>query len=93
MFVVCGLQLAAASAAALFEVSSTTAFCLASASAAKCIRVAVKKVIIATISANKLQCWWCVGYNLLLPQLQPSSKLPLQQPFSFVLLPFSLLLL
>jgi hypothetical protein len=26
--------------------------------------VAVKKrVIIATISANKLQCWWCVGYK------------------------------
>jgi hypothetical protein len=41
--VVCGLQLAAASAAALFEVSSTTAFCLASASAAKCIRCGSKK--------------------------------------------------
>jgi hypothetical protein len=44
MLVVCGLQHVAASAAALFEASSSTAFCLASASAAECIRYGSKKI-------------------------------------------------
>jgi hypothetical protein len=43
MLVVCGLQPAAASAAALFEASSTAAFCLASASVGECIRCGSKK--------------------------------------------------
>jgi hypothetical protein len=70
------------SAASLFF-SSSAAFCLASASAFECVQCCSKKrVIIATISAKKLQCWWGVGYNLLLPQLQPFSSLPLRQPFA-----------
>jgi hypothetical protein len=68
------------SSAATFFFSSSAAFCLTSTSAAECVQCCSKKrVIIATISANKLQCWWGVGYNLLLPRLQPSSKLPLRQ--------------
>jgi hypothetical protein len=44
MLVVCGLQPAAASAAALFEASSSAGFCLASASAAECIICGSKKI-------------------------------------------------
>jgi hypothetical protein len=71
-----GYKTAAASAAALFEASSSAAFCLASASAVECIICGWKKkrVIIATISANKLQCWWCVGYKPAAALFEASSS-------------------
>jgi hypothetical protein len=77
-----GNKPAAASAAALFEASSSAAFCLASASAAECNICGSEKK--SYNCNNKVQANCNVGgvwvTNLLLPQLQPSLKLPHQQP-------------